>query len=497
MRNRSSAALVLGAVMLAGAAHAAPPPPLAWHAGDITFKPFLSDRVRFEFVNWFDPGRNAGASGAYTDEDYNYEANVIRFGSGIEWKNLSATFEGQEVELWNLPSDAQMADKTTLGPGAVYYANTADHDPRELSLRRAVLEWSDALVKGLALSGGRYILNEGAETTATDSNLSWLKKARISQRLVGAFDYTHTGRSFDGGTLRYAKAPWNFTFSGGRPTAGGFNISANNEVEEVGIAYAALSMTEPKWLPRSDARLFYLYYEDDRGLVATDNRPLAARQASGGDITIHSIGANFEIVRTVGPGDVDGLVWVVGQTGQWETLDHEAWAIATEVGYRLTNVATKPWLRAGWYHGSGDSNANDGTHETFFQVLPTARQYAQTPFYNLMNNEDAFAQLLLSPLDALNVRAEYHHLWVSEGADLMYTGGGATMSHPLFGYSGFSSRGHTDVGNFVDLSVEYSFLSHAKIYAYYGHVFGGSVIEGEFPASHDLDYAYLELTLSL
>lgn len=482
-RLRAAAALVLFAT---GTAAAAEPQPLMWKAGEVVFKPFLSDRARVEVVDWFEPAPGAG------DETYTFEANVIRFGTAVQWRDVQVTLEGQEVELWNVPDDAP-----GLGPGAAYYANTADRNQRELSVRRAVLQWNNAFVKGLGLSGGRFIFNDGLETTATDAGLQWLKRARISQRLLGAFDFTHTGRSFDGATARYTRAPWDLTLSGGRPTAGGFNISANNEVEEVAMVYGALTLTEPSWLPRSDGRLFYLYYEDERGLVATDNRPLADRQADGGDIAVHTVGANVETVQRLGPGDVDALLWIAGQGGDWESLDHAAWAISIEGGYRLVDVATRPWLRAGWYRGSGDDDPGDGDHGTFFQVLPTARQYAQTPLYNMMNNEDLFVQLMLAPAGGLNVRVDYHHLWVTEGDDLLYSGGGATQTRPSFGYGGFAARGHSNIGDLLDLSVDYTFNPHAKVGVYYGHVFGASVIDAQFEGSKELDYGYLEVTLSL
>ena len=78
-------------------------------------------------------------------------------------------------------------------------------------------------------------------------------------------------------------------------------------------------------------------------------------------------------------------------------LDHRANALAAEGGYQLANVALKPWLRTGYFLGSGDRNPSDATHETFFQELPTPRPFARFPLYNLMNNEDGFAQLTLTP----------------------------------------------------------------------------------------------------
>lgn len=482
---RSFARIALAATLLL-VASAAAADPVVWKAGEVTVEPLLSDRLRVEVVDWFDPGAAGG------DESYAFVANVIRFGAVTKWRDVKVTLEGQEVELFGIPDDAP-----GLGPGAVYFASTAEKDQREVSVRRAVLEWSDAMVKGLGVAGGRYILNDGLEAVATDAGLQWLKKNRISQRLVGGFDYTHVGRSFDGASLRYARAPWNFTLAGGRPTAGGFNISANNEVEEVAIVYAALTATEPEWLPRSDGRLFYLHYVDERGLVATDNRDLALRQADTGDISIHTVGLNLEAVHRWGPGDLDLLVWAAGQGGQWESLDHAAWALSLEAGYRLVDVPTKPWLRAGWYRGSGDDDPDDGDHGTFFQVLPTARLYAQTPFYNMMNNEEVFLQLVMAPAEVVDLRIDWHHLWATESEDLVYAGGGATQTRPVFGFSGYSARGHSDVADLLDISVEYAAHPRLKIGAYYGHAFGGSAVDAQYPASGDLDYAYFEFTLKL
>ena len=48
-----------------------------------------------------------------------------------------------------------------------------------------------------------------------------------------------------------------------------------------------------------------------------------------------------------------------------------------EAGLRLEQVKTRPWLRGGYLRTSGDNNNSDGTHNTFFQVLPTPRHFEQ------------------------------------------------------------------------------------------------------------------------
>ena len=62
----------------------------------------------------------------------------------------------------------------------------------------------------------------------------------------------------------------------------------------------------------------------------------------------------------------------------------------------------------GELYGSGDGNPKDSRHGTFFQVLTTPRQYARFPFYNMMNNEDAYATLNLRPVSKLGLRSEVH-----------------------------------------------------------------------------------------
>jgi hypothetical protein len=84
-----------------------------------------------------------------------------------------------------------------------------------------------------------------------------------------------------------------------------------------------------------------------------------------------------------------------------------------------------PWIRGGLNYGSGDRNASDATHGTFFQLLPTPRLYARFPFFNLMNTSDAFGELMLRPSARVTVRTDVHSVRLAEGNDLWYQGGGA------------------------------------------------------------------------
>jgi hypothetical protein len=328
----------------------------------------------------------------------------------------------------------------------------------------------------------------------SDPTLAVIARTRIAERLVGPFDFTHVSRSFDGARVAYDQPGWNATAFGVRPTQGGFEVSANRELDAVSLAGLALTAKRlPLPAPPADVRFFYLFFDDARdGPLKVDNRPLSLRARDHDEIVVHTIGGHAVTAVDVGPGVLDGLVWAAGQTGEWGKLDHSAWAYAVEAGYQLPRPFAEPWLRIGYDRSSGDDDPNDGHHRTFFQVLPTARIYAQLPFFNLMNDQDVFAELILRPHARVTVRTDYHWLSLTERADLWYSGGGAT-NDSVFGFAGAPAGGGRELAHLVDLSITMALLERLTLGAYYGHAFGRSVVATTF-AGTDADYGFVEMT---
>ena len=151
----------------------------------------------------------------------------------------------------------------------------------------------------------------------------------------------------------------------------------------------------------------------------------------------------------------------------------------------------KPWFSAGYSFGSGDKNPGDSTHGTFFQLLPTPRQYARFPFYNMMNNEDFYGTLNLRPASKLALRSEAHALRLASAADLWYSGGGAFQPQ-TFGYTGRPSNGHRSLGNVWDLSADYQVTRSFSTTLYYGHAWGESVIAKIYPKEANGQLIFLE-----
>jgi hypothetical protein len=449
-------------------------------------------RLREEFWNWFAP------TGPQSNE-YNFFASVFR--GAVKWTDdyFDFVLEAQEVGLMNLPDDAVApAPQGSLGGGAQYFAHNRRTDDTNVFLRQGFFTLKHLGVAGFTLKGGRFEFSEGLEVLTKDPTLDWLKGARISQRLIGPFNFSHVGRSYDGLTGSLTRGPWNLTVMASHPTQGGFDLAGMKEIDDIDLLYAAVNLTRPEFAPNSDARFFYIYYSDGRGLLKTDNRPLAVRTTDHRDIYIHTEGVHWIDVLPTSAGPLDLLVWAAGQEGAWGRLDHLAWRFDLETGWQPAALPWKPWVRIGYGRSSGDDNPNDHTHETFFQILPTGRIYSWSTFYNLMNNEDAFAQLILRPIAGLVWRSDFHNIRLAESQDLWYTGAGATLRdrNVGFGYSGRPSFGHRDLFRVVESQVTYAWNPALEFTLYYGHLFGGDVVRKIFANDH-ADFAYLEVVLKL
>jgi hypothetical protein len=172
-------------------------------------------------------------------------------------------------------------------------------------------------------------------------------------------------------------------------------------------------------------------------------------------------------------------------------LDHRAGAIAVEGGFQ-PKLKLNPWFRCGYFYSTGDGNPNDGDHRTFFQVLPTPRIYARFPFYNLMNNQDAFVEVILHPHQKWTIRSAAHSLRLSNKNDLWYVGGGA-FEQTTFGFVGRPSNGSQSLANVYDLSLDYQVNRHAVLSGYYAGATGRTVVERIYPAGGTGQFGYVEL----
>lgn len=448
-------------------------------------------RTRYELWNWFEAGGG--------NNDYGFGATLLRAGLRYQYDWLTAFAELQNTSLLGLPDDAAApSPQGALGLGAVYFSHNRDQDDASVFLKQGYLtldfKWLD--LTGLSFTGGRFEFSEGLEVLTGDPTLDWLKKLRITERLIGPFGWSHVGRAYDGFKLVHDTAPANLTVMVSHPTQGGFDLDGMDEIDRIDLLYGALTLKKSDWLPFAEGRLFYIYYGDGRHVAKVDNRPPDLRAADTQDISLSTFGAHFIAAREMGPGKGDLLLWGAWQDGEWGVLDHQGWAWAAEVGYQLTNILWKPWVRGGAFRSSGDDDPRDRDHDTFFQLLPTARIYSFSTFYNLMNNQDFFVQLILKPLPQLLSRTDFRFVRLTEGKDLWYQGSGATLRKRIFGYVGRPGLGERDLMTLVETTLSYSITSWFGVNLYYMHSFGGGLVSRIFD-NHDADFGYVELLFQL
>ncbi|MGC9292406.1 MAG: alginate export family protein [Acidobacteriaceae bacterium] len=452
--------------------------------GKLPFSVNVYDRTRADAWQWF--------AAPPTNNTYGYLESLVRIGVAQRIQHWDWMLEVAQPSILDAPTDAvaPVLAQGQLGLGGTYYAANGNNDyPAAAFLKQGHLRYHfNGADKDLRL--GRFEFFDGLETKPKDPELGWLQANRIAQRLVGNFGFSNAQRSFDGMDGHYGQGDWDVTAMAGRADQGVFNMNGNPELN-VDIQYLAFSKYQFQhhflW------RAFGIGYHDGRtGVLKVDNRPLAVRKADHKNIRIGTYGGDFLTDFPAGPGQMDLMAWGVWQTGNWGTQEQSSGAAAVEGGYQFRKIATAPWVRGGWDRSTGDDNPNDNQHKTFFQILPTPRIYARFPFYNLMNNQDTFVQVVDRPAKRLELRSDVHWLQLSAKQDLWYLSGGA-FDNKVFGYVGRPSNGHASFASVADISADWQATHTLALNFYYANAWGKSVISSIYPKGNDGQFGYMEL----
>jgi Alginate export len=444
--------------------------------------PILRNWTRVEMWSYFEPPPAGG------DPDYATIANRLLAGARYTGPRHELTGAMQYVQFGGLPDDAMGPGQ--LGTGATYWDHNRHSDSRGFYPRLLNLQVKRVL-PGVDVRGGRMGYTSGAEAPSGDPAIESVKRMRLDSRLVGEFEWSLYQRSFDGGRVDWDDGrALHSTASVLWPTQGGFEEHAGKSLKDVSLLGGTFNKRPSAALRHTDLQGFVFRYRDTRNVTARPDNTL--QRATSADIDITTFGASAVGVYPRGAGRLDVLAWVALQRGTWYDQSHRATAVALEAGHQFTTLAAHPWIRGGWNYASGDGNAADGTHETFFPVLPTSRKYSLSATYTAMNLHDAFAQLLLRPHAHVAVRADLHSLHLASAPDLWYAGSGATRREgTIFGYSGRRSGGAKGLGIVTEGSVDWTITPRWSVNAYAGWIRGGDVVRTSF-ARDRLTFAYIE-----
>jgi hypothetical protein len=463
-------------------APAASPAPEPIKIGNITVQGDL--RSRIYYWDWFEG--NPG-----TNNSYPYSGNLFRLSFSQSLESVDWQLEFAVPFLLGLPTNAVAPGaQGQLGLGAAYYvANNKSQYSAMIFAKQAFFRFKH---NRQSLRLGRFEFLDGAEVVPLDDTLAQLKRDRVAARLIGNFGFSDVQRSLDGAQYLYNEGPNTFTFVGARPTRGVFQTDGWGEVN-VGIGYAAITRQWSHGAYTSETRGFGIYYDDWRPILKTDNRPLAVREQDHDDILIFTFGGHHTGALHTSAGTMDVLAWAVGQTGEWGRQTQRSYAYDLEAGFQPNVLsAVKPWIRGAYTLGSGDNNPNGHTHGTFFQILPTPRLFALFPFYNMENNRDIMAAVILRPSKRVSISNQFDSLSLASANDLWYSGGGAFQPW-TFGYQGRATDGAKSLANLYSTGLTVRASRNITTSLYTGYAQGLAAIKVIYPRGHNGALGYAEM----
>jgi hypothetical protein len=191
--------------------------------------------------------------------------------------------------------------------------------------------------------------------------------------------------------------------------------------------------------------------------------------------------------------------------GNGPRRDHSAWAVIGSGGYTWKESALTPYLGAEYSYASGDSNPNDGEHNTFVHLYPTGHLfYGFADFASLQNLHNIRLRSAINPTARLKLMLEGHLKWLDSVDDNFYNVAGLPRGGVV--YQGAAARGtgygiNPDAGSFVgteiDLVAQWRMNKFTTIEAAYCHFFRGDYIKDSLAksGSQDADYVYAQVQI--
>ena len=446
----------------------------------------LENVTRVESWSFFDP-RPTTSLTRPGNPDYTFPATRVRFGVDVDTGRVALAGAFNYVRTENLPPDA--IGPLALGSGGFYYAAAQATYSYQLYLSDLSLTAFFAN-RTRSLRVGRMQFGSGVEVGAGNERINAVKRLRLDGRLIGVFEWSMFQRRFDGVRVDAWGRGWQAAGVAMMPTQGAYEESANLTMTRLQVAGGALALGPERALPNSELQAFAYLYRDRRAVTTRPDN--TGQPAASADVTVASIGGSHVGAFSTPAGDVDTLVWGVGQFGRWYGQGHRAWSMAVEAGHRWKAVRWTPWLRAGALVASGDDDPEDERHGTFFPMLPSGRSYALSTVYATMNLRDVFAQALVESGTRWRARVDLHRLDLGSRADRWYHGSGATAREGVFfGFSGRPSGDATSLGTILEGTLDVRLMKYWSMNGYIGRMWGGDVVRTLFRGDR-LTFWYIE-----
>ncbi|HUU35981.1 MAG TPA: alginate export family protein [Vicinamibacterales bacterium] len=462
-----------------------PPSAAAAVPGDTTFT--VENLTRAELWRFFTPPPGGGRH-----PDYAYIGSRATLGASYRGPRWGVRGDIQYVRLENLPEGA--VGPGLLGSGGAYFFQAGGTFSYQFYLRALSLTWRDGRV-GAWIEAGRFSRAAAAEPTSGDAAIDTLTRAHLNGRLLGDMEWSFYQRAWDGVRAGRDRGRWHAMVMAALPTQGTFEESANLTIDKVRVAAAEVRADPGALAAHTAVTVFAHGYDDQRRITARpDNVESSPPQAIA--VRIGTAGASAVGAFPQGSRRWDAVVWTAFQSGDWYGQGHRAYAAAGQVGHQWTAAPGEPWLRAGLDYASGDGDGRDRTHGTFFPMLPSGDHLSRSSTYALMNVQDAWVEVRMSPTRALDAQAAVHAVGLAQPADRWYTGSGATArAGNYFGFQGRNTGGARTLGTVVEGELTWQPVRRWTLRGYAGRMTGGEAVQRLF-AGDRLVTAWFETRFS-
>lgn len=334
-------------------------------------------------------------------------------------------------------------------------------------LRQGWIEFANYDAFPLGMKIGRQILSYGDE------------------RLVGAFDWNNIGRTFDAVKFTYQQRSWSvdvFAASVVNIRRDEFNPSdlLNGNETDRGQVFAGTYLTT-RALPfqTTDVYAFYLHQNGSKSAAPPNDD------------------TNFATIGTRAKGDPKKLKGFeydfegAFQAGEVSGRRLTAFAVHGGAGFNF-DLPWKPRIHAEYNYGSGDSDPNDDTIETFQNLFPTNHKfYGYMDLFSWQNISTPAIAFRVSPCETVSMQLGGQWYWLASNEDAWYRANGTTRVRPV---NAIAQDADNYVGAEIDFTVTYAPTKWLSFLAGYSRFFAGDYLKSTGP-SDDADFGYIQTTL--
>ncbi len=289
------------------------------------------------------------------------------------------------------------------------------------------------------------------------------------QRLISPLDWANTRRTFEGGYAYAQRGPHRID---------GFWTNP--------VVMEPYEFDEP--LERDDIDFWGLYYTNsqvtcrtwDLYFLGLDRRE-GAYYSGAGDEQRYTVGGRlaWNVEGTRFDLDIEGG-YQFGDFGD-ETIS--AGFATFYCGWKPAGCAWKPHVLVGVDWASGDREG--GSQGTFNQLYPLG--HAFLGFADILGRQNILSPHLtvkVTPMDKLELRADYMGFWRDSAEDGIYNVGGGLLRAPTVS--------DKYIGQELDLSFKWAIDRHWRLAGGWAHFFTGAFLEKTGPDA-PIDFVWLEV----